>query len=248
MSAAAGAALLLTLVVTTASVYIRLAQLEAGCSEARPCEVARASSPPGPGVSGARAIHRAAAAAIGVLVLAMAGLAWHQRAAPAICRAVVLAVLLTLHLAALGRFGASIHWSVVLGNVTGGMALAGVLAWLVARSRTNAGEPPGIRQWTLLAATLTGSTIALGLVPGAGKLHALAGIATALVLVAYAAHGPVQHRAPAVALMVLGMLQLGIGPALAAGHLPVALGVAHNIVAASMVIGLGALLAHGDGD
>ena len=133
----------------------------------------------------------------------------------------------------------------MLGNVSGGMALAAVLAWLGVRASAAANRDAQTARWLALAGVLAGATIALSVVPGARVMHVITALGTAVVLGALAVHGPSLHRRHAMGLAALATLQLGIGPALAAGHFPVALGIAHNIAAAALAVGLASLLAHG---
>lgn len=247
MPALCAAALLLTLVVITASAYIRLAQIDAGCARATPCSDRTPSPSVSATVSQAQAVHRVAASAVGLLVLAIAALAWRRRVAAEILKAAAVAVLLTLFLAALGREASRLSSAVVLGNVSGGMALAGVLAWVGTRMRTNvvgAACAP-LSRWPMVTSALLMSTIALGVLPGARVMHVLAALLTTLALGARSMHGPSGQRGWTITLAVLATLQLGLGPALASGHFPVALGIAHNAAAAGLVVGLAGLLAHG---
>jgi cytochrome c oxidase assembly protein subunit 15 len=244
MSALAGVGVVLTLVVTTSSAYIRLQQIETACAHTRACAGARPEPPSPAEVSGARAVHRVAASSIGLIVLAIAVLAWRGRGSASLRASATLALLITLFLAAIGRQASTMDAAIVAGNVCGGMALASVLAWLAVRARATDARTR-MHRWMALTATLVGSTIALGAVPGAYTLHGLAGIATAIVLVAQAVHGPLRYRTLAIALAGLGVLQLGLGPAAAAVRFPVALGVAHNVVAAVLAVGLAGLFAQG---
>lgn len=229
MGALAGAALLLTLVVTTTSAYLRLAQAPAACAE--PCvHDARAPAAPGTVVRAARSVHRVAASAIGGLMLAIAALAW-RRGSASVRKMAAAALLLTIALAALGRYSSSLATGIVLGNLLGGMALVGVLAWLCTHDRAPA--PAAARRWAAPACALMLITIALGVLPGAHIVHGLTGLLFVIVIVARcwrAGHGPRW------ALATLAALQLALGVALAAGYYPVAVGVAHNAVTALLVV------------
>jgi heme A synthase len=245
MSVLAWGALALTLVVTTASAYIRLEQ-SAACARATPCaSLPSMRASVDAAISGARAVHLLAATAVGVLVLAIAWLCWRQPRFAALRGPCTIAVLLTIFLAALGRQASVASPAIVLGNVSGGMALAAVLAWLGMRVSAPVKREPQTARWLALAGVLAGATIALSVVPGARAMHVIMALATAVVLGAQAVHGPSLHRRYAMGLAALATLQLGIGPALAAGHFPVALGIAHNIAAAALAVGLASLLAYG---
>jgi len=240
MVALAGAALLLTLVVTTMSAYLRLASAPAGCAE--PCnQDARATAAPSAVVQAARSVHRVAASAIGVLMLAIAALAWRRGSASA-RRMAAAALLLTIALAALGRYSSSLSTGIVLGNLLGGMALVGVLARLCAHARASAPTPAPARRWAALACALMAAAVALGILPGAHILHGLAGLLVVIVIVAQRGRA---GRGYGRALAMLAALQLAFGPALAAAHYPVALGVAHNAVTALLVLLLASVSGQG---
>ncbi len=239
--ALACAALALTLAVTTASAYIRLEQ---ACASTPACGGARSAGAAGPDrLSTARLVHRACAAAVGALALALAALAWRQPRRAGLRRPCVIVLLLTLFLAALGRQASPASPAVVLANVMGGIALAGVLAWLGTRSCARTSDEASVTPSLAPLCTLAGLTVALGVVPGALVMHAAIGLVAAGALATLAMHGPVAHRRCAIALTALATLQLGVGPALAAGHFPVGLGVAHNLSGALLVAGLGSLFA-----
>jgi cytochrome c oxidase assembly protein subunit 15 len=189
IAALAGVGLVLTLVVTTASAYIRLQQTESECAQSRACRETRIAAPFSADVSDARSLHRVAASSTGALVLAIAVLAWRRRAAAPLRIAATLALLVTLFLAAIGRQATPLDATVVAGNVSGGMALAALLAWLAVRARAGEAERTSRQAWIALTAALLASTLALGGMPGAHTLHALAGIAAAVALVA---HGGVE--------------------------------------------------------
>lgn len=134
-ASAAGALLVLIVIVTSA--FLRLVQFGVGCADWPACYGA-AQLVPGTGSSAyarivpwMRVMHRLAAAAVGVIALAVAAAAWNrpQRRALVCVSAALLA--LTLFLAVLGRAtpGAQLP-AVTLGNVLGGMAMLGLFWWL----------------------------------------------------------------------------------------------------------------------
>ncbi len=128
------AALVLALIVLTASSALRLSANGLSCSpwpacygQAATAEAARAA----PTTQALRAIHRVAATMFGLLALALAIVGW-RRFAPGERTAAVLLIAVTAGLAWLGRHTPSPLPSVTLANVLGGLALIALLAWLLA--------------------------------------------------------------------------------------------------------------------
>jgi cytochrome c oxidase assembly protein subunit 15 len=134
-ASAAGALLVLVVIVTSA--FLRLVQFGVGCADWPACYGA-VQLVPGAGspayakiVLWMRVMHRLAAAAVGVIALAVAVAAWGRpRRRAVICVAAAL-LALTLFLAVLGRVTPSTQLpAVTLGNVLGGMAMLGLFWWL----------------------------------------------------------------------------------------------------------------------
>jgi cytochrome c oxidase assembly protein subunit 15 len=165
-------ALALVLVITLSSAFIRLSQSGLSCPDWPACYGAQAKAPAaalseGSPVLFARVMHRIAASAAGVLFLAIAVLGWHRwRNDSRRAVAVVLVVLAGL-LAWLGKYTPSTLPAVTLGNLLGGMALLGLLAWL--RQSDIRSETPQAqsRLWIWVALALVALQIALGGLIGA---------------------------------------------------------------------------------
>jgi cytochrome c oxidase assembly protein subunit 15 len=165
-------ALALVLVITLSSAFIRLSQSGLSCRDWPTCygaqiEVPAAAPAETAPIFVARVLHRIAASATGVLLLAIAVLGWRRwRNDSRRAVAVVLVVLAGL-LAWLGKYTPSTLPAVTLGNLLGGMALLGLLAWLRqsdARGETPQAQP---RRWILVALALVALQIALGGLIGA---------------------------------------------------------------------------------
>jgi cytochrome c oxidase assembly protein subunit 15 len=165
-------ALALVLVITLSSAFIRLSQSGLSCPDWPACYGAQAKAPAAAlseasPVLFARVMHRIAASAAGVLFLAIAVLGWHRwRNDSRRAVALVLVVLAGL-LAWLGIYTPSTLPAVTLGNLLGGMALLGLLAWLRQsdiRSETPQAQP---RLWIWVALALVALQIAFGGLIGA---------------------------------------------------------------------------------
>ncbi len=201
-------AALATVCITASSAFIRHAQNGVGCADWPACYRAiatapRVAMPAGssakagvgndttsptqrataatelPGVRDARALHRASATLVGVLVLFVAVLGWS--ALPAAGRGVAaVAVIVTAFLAWLGRYTPHDLPLVTLGNLLGGLVLTAALAWIAAAlpAGRKAGPPRGATTWDARA----GQRNAGGALRG-GRFVAL----VALVLLALAA-------------------------------------------------------------
>ena len=163
-------ALLLVLVITTTSAYIRLSQAGFGCADWPGCY--------GRGVSAyaagqliqeqstlfwARALHRLAASSAGIVLLLIVFLGWRSLEGTAARSAALATVALAAFLAWLGLLTPSGLPAVTLGNLLGGMTLLALLWWLHQRDR-GSGERRTL-QWLALAALAL--QIALGGMIGA---------------------------------------------------------------------------------
>ena len=166
------AALLLMLVITSTSAYIRLSQAGLGCAEWPAC-YGRAVRLPEAGhllpervaLFWARALHRLAASSVGVLLMLIVFLGRKSlqgaRARLAAWTALALAGLL----ACLGLITPSNLPAVTLGNLLGGMTIAALLWWLHQRGRGESGGVCRMLLWLALAALAL--QIALGGMIGA---------------------------------------------------------------------------------
>jgi cytochrome c oxidase assembly protein subunit 15 len=147
-------ALLLALVVTTASAWLRLAQdgRVCGAQDAR-CALATVRTPtPGPAETGVRLVHRIVASADALLVIALAWLAWkHSRRYPRLPRAAFAALAALIFLATLGALARGSRLpAVTLGNLVGGWVLIVFLARLRALCAARASAPAGPQRWAFV--------------------------------------------------------------------------------------------------
>lgn len=131
----AGALLVLIVIVTSA--FLRLVQFGVGCEDWPACYGA-VQPVPDAGLSAyakivpwMRVAHRLAAAAVGVIALAVAVAAWGRPRHRAVIFVAAALLALTLFLAILGRATPGTQLpAVTLGNVLGGMAMLGLFWWL----------------------------------------------------------------------------------------------------------------------
>jgi cytochrome c oxidase assembly protein subunit 15 len=160
------AGVLVVLLVTTTSAYLRVTAAGLGCDDWPACYGAQAgqtTSQP----SFARAIHRVSATLAGTAVLAIGFLALADpRRHRTQLKLTGLLLLITAALALLGRAtpGATIP-AVAMGNVLGGMLMASLLWWMVLGPAPE-GPPPG-RVLTWVALLLLFAQIALGVLTSA---------------------------------------------------------------------------------
>jgi heme a synthase len=166
------AALLLVLVITTTSAYIRLSQAGLGCADWPAC-YGRSVSLPSAGqliperstLFWARALHRLAASSAGILLLLIVFMGWDTLQGAAARLAAVATVALAGLLAGLGIFTPSNLPAVTLGNLLGGMTMAALLWWLHQRGRGESGRAGRMLLWLAFAALAL--QIALGGMIGA---------------------------------------------------------------------------------
>ena len=150
LSRVALAGVLLVLLVTTSSAYMRLTAAGLGCADWPACYGRDAAAPGQPTLEHAtpptplaRLLHRVSASATGAAVLAIALIAFVNRRALAHELRVASALLvLTLGLALLGRAtpGAQSP-AVAMGNLLGGMLMAATLCWLALGKSPRARQP-----------------------------------------------------------------------------------------------------------
>lgn len=230
----------LVLAITTLSAYLRLAPLDA------------------PALATARIAHRVAASAALLLVIAllMQSLARQPPLRPQGRLAIAL-LALCLFLAALGRAGGASRWPpVVLGNLLGGFALLALSARMVQACGTAAARAPErLRAWLLAAFALLCAQVALGALVSAAHLpdrcagsmlcnvHRAGGVAVVALLLPL---GMAARRAGlrlGGIVSVLVIVQAALGWLLAASPAaPLALALAHNVVAALLFAAVPALL------
>jgi hypothetical protein len=259
----AGGCLVLMLVVTSASAWLRLGQARPVCADWPSCRVdpprvtlrapqARPSSE----TAVVRGVHRAAASTVLVLLLLLLALLRRHGGVSRGARPLVVALLaLALGLSALGIVTpGSRSVAVVLGNLFGGFGML-ALAWALLR-RLAAAPALGPRMRTLagIVAVLWLAQAALGAWSGtappqgtvAPQVHLLLGVcaATAAGMLGLLARGTVR-RVEGTTLALLSLLQFVLG-ALAVGY-PAAPAVVllHNLGAATgLALLTGMALAH----
>lgn len=155
MRALARVLLVLLVVVTTTSAWVRLAQAGLSCAGAPACyasQSARAGADRSTSVAVARTLHRLAASAAGAVIIALFFFGW--RAGGSAERAAVVALaLLAIGLATLGRHTPSPLPAVTLANLLGGFAMVALSAWLASRLARRPPERAAhrLRPWTWLA-------------------------------------------------------------------------------------------------
>jgi len=158
--------LALLLAVTTASAWVRLAQSGLSCADAPACyasKAARTAAEASAATSVARAVHRIAASAAGLAIVAMLVAGW-RTGTRAQRGALVALAILAVALASLGRYTPSALPAVTLANLAGGMTMVATAAWLVAASgrRPSPGTAAAMWPWTVLALALIGMQVATG--------------------------------------------------------------------------------------
>lgn len=261
----AWACAVLVLAITSLSAFMRLSRAGLGCQPWPQCYAQRAAMTPealapldGPAVTAARVAHRVAASAALVLIVLMLVKAFAQ--APVLQpqgRLVLGLLALALFLAVLGRMaGPSRAPAVGLGNLVAGLVMFALSVRLV---QSTGGPRPGVaslRGWTLGALGLLFLQIALGGLVSVTQLSDRCGEASlcqwhratalgvlALLVPLGIAAGRRGERGLGAALVALALAQAGLGLLqLGWPGLPLALGLAHNILAALLLAVLLALL------
>lgn len=159
-------ALVLTLVVSVASAYIRLTQAQMGCALGTGMPLVHAGAAPGvaatprcaesdrpASITAARAVHRLSASVVGLIVVLLAWRAW-RGAATLGRQAASVTLLVMLGLSVLGPYTPSPLPLVTLANVGGGLLLIACLAWLWRRACEPEASGGGYAGIALLALTL----------------------------------------------------------------------------------------------
>lgn len=306
-------ALLLALVLMSLSAYIRLVHSGIGCPDWPAC-YGRIGEPPSTqeaAVSGeayerliiearqplawATPLHRLVASVLGLIVVFMTIVAFRSRRDRVIWLALLV---LTVFLAVLGIKSGSLHNpAVIMGNLTGGFCMLGLLGWLVFKPRgqvANTSEKK-LSGWTTMALVLLGSQILIGgltsanfaatacqtfpdcqgsWLPGPAladaldlgrqhevnaqgivfggaegaaihKTHRLVAVFTLaflLVTSLVALGAGIQFRYVAFIIMLLVAIEFSVGVAAVVTSLPIGLAVAHNWLAALLLLSLLKLL------
>ena len=174
MAGLARLALVLVVVLVAVSAYLRLAHSGLGCADWPACygrigpaqtgnSLAPVVSHDNPALSWATPLHRLTASALGLVIVFLNVVALRQKR-----RRVLAAALLgtTVYLAMLGIRSGSLHDpAVVMGNLTGGFLMLGLVGWLVFTTGASPRETtanPALAAVTLVAALLLAGQIILG--------------------------------------------------------------------------------------
>ncbi len=255
----AWACLLLMLVVTSASAWLRLAQPRPACVDWPLCRSADqpAAAAVAPALLGAprvlalvRATHRGAATAVLLVVLALVVLTWARAPRrPAAGRLALALLVLALGLSVLGIVTpGSRAVGVLLGNLVGGLLML-ALSWrLVVDLHDRPTSSPALARWALLGAGLWVVQASLGALSGSGQFDAapVAHLSLALLAgpcalaVGWVARG---QRRPGEAVALLGVsgLQFVLGASAVGAAAAPALVLLHNLGAAlglALLVGL----------
>ncbi|MFA5522347.1 MAG: hypothetical protein WCY98_11025 [Castellaniella sp.] len=229
---------LLVFLITSLSAWLRLSGRLPGCEPWPGCLEADAA------VGAARALHRMAASASLLVIIAMVLLSSLPRPALRVQRASALALLgLALFLAVLGALtGRSQAGAVVLGNLLGGMLMLGLAVQLAGSARRQEAGPPAA--WTGLAIGLTLIQMALGGLAGMtdetlSMMHALH-ILLALLLIPVLVVGAWRlvrgrRRASAVLILSLTVLQIALGSVIVIDGPTIMIVTMHNMTAGGLL-------------
>ncbi len=260
----ATAAVFLVLVIVATSAYLRQASVRLDCPDWPACTqraVGEDSARAQPAaVRAARLVHRLSASIAGALVLLIAYLSSVQQ--PRVRSDIVLSVALvalTVFLAVLGRWSRTSQAPLVtLGNLLGGMTLLALLYWMRLRTSRAQGSADGSER----LATVAGAALALALagvalgalvsgshaVPalraGSGELLASAHLASGLLVLlltgVLALHPGARGsgRGVGVAAFTLAVAQAMTGWVSTRFDYPLAAALAHNLLAALLLIAL----------
>lgn len=229
---------LLVFLITSLSAWLRLSGRLPACEPWPGCLETDTA------IGAARTLHRMAASASLLVIIAMVFLTSLPRPALRMPRASALTLLgLALFLAALGALtGRSQAGGVVLGNLLGGMLMLGLAVQLAGSARRHHAEPPAA--WTGLAIGLILTQIALGGLTGLADeapsmMHALH-ILLALLLIPVLVVGAWRllrghRRAPAVLILSLTVLQIALGSAMLIDGPAIMIATLHNITAGGLL-------------
>ena len=253
----AWACVLLMLVVTSASAWLRLAQARPGCFDWPACRSpdrppAAAVAPAGLGeptvLALVRGTHRVAATLVLLVVLAVCALALAR--APRhwdVGRPALALLVLALGLSVLGIVTpGSRAIGVLLGNLLGGLLML-ALSWRLATQLAGwPGSSPVLSRWALVGAAAWAAQAALGALSGSGQMGAAPVAHMALALLAgtcavgvgWAAHQQGRH-VEGTGLLALTGLQFALAAAATGNAATPALVLLHNAGAA---LGLALLL------
>jgi cytochrome c oxidase assembly protein subunit 15 len=260
----ASTAVVLVLVIVASSAYLRQASVRLNCSNWPACTQRVTGEDPAraqpAAVTAARLVHRLSASIAGALVLLIAYLSSVQlpRVRSDIALSAAL-VALTVFLAVLGRWSRTSQAPLVaLGNLLGGMTLLALLQWMrlrTSRAQASADSPGPLAPVAGAALTLALASVALGALVSSshvlsavraesGELLAYAHLASGLLVLLLAGTlvlhpaAPASGRSVALAAFVLAIAQAMTGWVSTGFGYPLAAALAHNLLAAVLLIAL----------
>lgn len=172
----------LTLCVVVLGAWVRLSHAGLGCPDWPGCygqldvpagseiDAANAAYPERPvevGKAWKEMVHRYAAGALGLLVFALAAVAWWRRrhGAPVVLPTVIAALVVFQALLGMWTVTLLLKPAVVLAHLVGGLTLLALLAWLALSQRHSLPalpHPAGLRRWALAALVVLVLQIMLG--------------------------------------------------------------------------------------
>lgn len=260
----ASTAVVLVLVIVASSAYLRQASVRLSCSDWPACTQRVTGEDPAraqpAAVTAARVVHRLSASITGALVLLIAYLSSVQR--PRVRSDIALSavlVALTVFLAVLGRWSRTSQAPLVtLGNLLGGMTLLALLYWMclrTSRAQASAHVPGPLAPVAGAALTLALASVALGALvssshmlsavrPESGELLAYAHLASGLLVLLLTGmlvlHPAARAggRSVGLAAFVFAIAQAITGWVSTAFGYPLAAALAHNLLAALLLIAL----------
>jgi len=260
----ATAAVIVVLVIVASSAYLRQASVRLNCPDWLACtEQVTGEDParaPTAAVRAARLVHRLSASIAGALVLLIAYLSSVQQ--PRVRSDIALSaalVVITVFLAVLGRWSRTSQAPLVtLGNLVGGMTLLALLHWMrlrTARAQVSAVDAGRLAPMAGAALALAFAGVALGAlvssshavsaVRGAGaellaSAHLLSGMVVLLLTGVLALHPAARGsgRSVGVAALMLAIAQAMTGWISTRFDYPLASALAHNLLAALLLIAL----------
>lgn len=264
----ATAAVVIVLVIVASSAYLRQASLRFSCADWPACTIrvggedSVAAQPAA--ARGVRLVHRISASVAGAAVLLIVFLSSVQQ--PRVRTDIVLSsvlLVLTVFLAVLGRWSRESQAPLVtLGNLLGGMTLLTLLYWMRLRTSPTQAEMQGAGRLAPLAAAalaLALADVSMGALlsgshlVGMGRhgMLALAHLLTGLFVLGFTSllalrpGVPVSRRLAGIIAFALAITQAMTGWISANFNYPLSAALAHNLIAALLLITLATAAYHG---
>jgi cytochrome c oxidase assembly protein subunit 15 len=260
----ATAAVVVVLMIVASSAYLRQTHVRLNCPEWPACtqrlagDVAAHVQPAAE--RAARLVHRLSASVAGALVLLIAYLSWVQQ--PRVCSDIALSAavaVLTVFLALLGRWSKNSPAPLVtLGNLLGGLTLLVLLHWMRLRTshaQVSAPDAGGLAAVAGAALALALAGVALGALTGSahavsavrdaggglpGSAHSLSGLLVLLLTGSLALRSTARAggRSVGIAALTMAIAQALTGWISIRFEFPLAAALAHNLLAALLLIAL----------